>query len=378
MQRLRSESWRLVAAILLLALVPAATLAGDRALIRLPFAATGADSGAEGWLVLRIEPATGGAAPVARLEIRASDLEPRRVYELLVGAERPALIRSDHQGRVDSTFGFGEGTGSGHALDADPRGSFVALSRLRGSGGLLAYVGGSMRAAGSRHEIRTALEPTSVAPAGGEASLYALYRPSQRLVELQLDGMPAGYYALRVDGRWRANVHVRSPGRAASTELRSPAPKGTRALDFDPRGAEVEVLGARGRLFEGELRARIPEGASGAAELVSFTVLIPDFESKHVDGVILWRRDDGAQRWRRAAVVETGESGSGTISYRALEPGSGAPLGAPRESPGRSFAGGDGRIFTFVVERPGPSARFKVSTFNRAGVSPRSQNTVRR
>jgi len=74
---------------------------------------------------------------------------------------------------------------------------------------------------------------------------------------VELEDLPVGSYALRVDNIARGTITVRAlaNGTEGEIEFRSPVEPGKVLLDFDPRNASIEVRDASGRLFEGQFAA---------------------------------------------------------------------------------------------------------------------------
>ncbi len=89
----------------------------------------------------------------------------------------------------------------------------------------------------------------------GAASAKAKYeqRPDRTEFSVELEDLPTGSYALRVNGVARGTISVVSVGSGTRGELefRSPVEPGKVLLDFDPRNAVIEVGDTSGVLFEG-------------------------------------------------------------------------------------------------------------------------------
>lgn len=85
-------------------------------------------------------------------------------------------------------------------------------------------------------------------------------RPGRVEFSVELEDLPVGNYTLRVDDVVRGTVAVAASTRGTRGELefRSPAEPGKQLLDFDPRGAIVEVLEGNRVLFDSVLAEAPP------------------------------------------------------------------------------------------------------------------------
>jgi hypothetical protein len=117
-------------------------------------------------------------------------------------------------------------------------------------------------------------------------------------------------------------------------------------------------------------------------ETVTLTLRIPDYVSSAVVGVDVWRLDEGGFAWRRVQRIvlwpPQQTPGGEVIRYAPVDPDTGSVASSPVAAPISRGATGDDVTLTIEFERFGPPARFKVSTFNAAGESPRSRASALR
>jgi hypothetical protein len=113
-----------------------------------------------------------------------------------------------------------------------------------------------------------------------------------------------------------------------------------------------------------------------AADTVTLTLRIPDYVPSAVVGVNVWQLAEGGFGWRHVQrfflwppqQTPTGE----IIRYTPVDLDTGVVSSSSVSAPISRGATGDDVTLTIEFDRPGPPARFKVSTFNAAGESPRS------
>lgn len=101
------------------------------------------------------------------------------------------------------------------------------------------------------------------------------------------------------------------------------------------------------------------------------TVKIPDFDSRKVQGVWVWRQDPASGQWQRAGqiVFQPTPAGSspGELQYVVLQPdGFGLPLKAPVERDTRTPDQATVRLW---YARFLDAGQYRVSTYNAAGES---------
>ncbi len=101
--------------------------------------------------------------------------------------------------------------------------------------------------------------------AGGEAEFES--RPGRADFSVEIEDLPAGDYLLHVDGIERGVIEVVDTinGPEGEIEFRSPAEPGKELLDFDPRGALIEILDGSTVVLESVApeQGQIPGGDTG-------------------------------------------------------------------------------------------------------------------
>lgn len=101
------------------------------------------------------------------------------------------------------------------------------------------------------------------------------------------------------------------------------------------------------------------------------TVQIPDFESREVKGLWVWRKDDASGQWQRAGQIlfqgTQTSSGQEQLSYVVMQPdGFGLPLTTPVV---RSATRPDLVTLRIWYARFLEEGEYRVSTYNAAGES---------
>lgn len=101
------------------------------------------------------------------------------------------------------------------------------------------------------------------------------------------------------------------------------------------------------------------------------SVRIPDFDSRKVQGVWMWRKDDVSGQWQRAGQILFQPAPAGSppdrLHYVVLQPdGFGLPLSAEMR---RELQGSDQVVVRIWYARFLAPGQYRVSTYNAAGES---------
>lgn len=91
-------------------------------------------------------------------------------------------------------------------------------------------------------------------------------RATRTEFSVELEDLPIGAYELLVDGSPRATIRVATTARGTEgeVEFRSPVEPGKQLLDFDPRGAAIEIREASTALFQGLFDGNGAGGGAGS------------------------------------------------------------------------------------------------------------------
>ncbi|GAB4174476.1 MAG: hypothetical protein Kow0020_09990 [Wenzhouxiangellaceae bacterium] len=227
---------------------------------------TGAIPGAGGHAQFESRPG------LAEFKVEVEDL-PLGTYSLHVGGQERALIE------VVSTAGGNRGKLEFSSppepgkllLDFEPRnqlieivaGSTVVLDSTTPAAGTVPGSGNGAPPFGNL-EVEIDLQNTGVHPAG-----YAKAELEQRSnrvdFEVEVEDVPTGSYTLRVDGVERGQISVvnTASGPEGELEFRFPGEAGKELLDFDPRGALVEIVDAGTVVFASTFPATGTGGGGG-------------------------------------------------------------------------------------------------------------------
>jgi hypothetical protein len=108
------------------------------------------------------------------------------------------------------------------------------------------------------------------------------------------------------------------------------------------------------------------------------TVKVPDFDSRKVQGVWVWRKDSATGQWQRAGQIVFQPQTAGTapdeLAYVVLQPdGSGLPLRTPIT---RDSASPDQVTLRLWYARFLDAGEYRVSTYNQAGESALSPQSL--
>lgn len=249
-------------------------LAKERAKIDGLLTNTGAVAGAAG----RVKAVL--SAGKSRLQMRLSGLAPSSSHTLMVGGIAEATFDSNASGTATLRF---QSTPSAASLplDFDPRGEAVAVED--GGVDVLAMVfSGAGEPSGTFVDERTGLTPTAAAPGGKAEVRFRQRTDGRRTFKVEIEDVPAGDYDLYVGGVLRATIAVGAA--QGEVEFDSAASPPKLPLDFDPRGAVVDVQQGATTLFSGVMAAQAPGvnacAPSEAEEAVTSTGVDADGSAK--------------------------------------------------------------------------------------------------
>ena len=115
----------------------------------------------------------------------------------------------------------------------------------------------------------------------------------------------------------------------------------------------------------------------------ALTVKIPDFDSRQVQGVWVWRKDSATGQWQRAGQIvfqpvlpaaAASQPGAEEMQYVVVQPeGFGLPLRAPVQ---RDPTTPDRATLSLWYARYLDAGEYRVSTYNEAGESPLSPQSL--
>jgi hypothetical protein len=232
-----------------------------------PMAPTGIDVDASG--TLRCEFRTDDA----EVEVRCNGLTPGNTYSLVVGGliEGHFTTRSDGTGRI--RFSKPRTSGS-KRLDFDPRSKLVAVND--GANDVLEVVcSGDGEPANLDLRELTSLQPTVFAVGGESKALYRVKDDGERIFKVQISRVPLGEYDLYVGGILRGTITVVSVKGVNRGELKFSTVTDDLdevLLDFDPRGAVVDVIRDGNVHFTGAMEATF--GGINDCQLTELTQLL--------------------------------------------------------------------------------------------------------
>lgn len=237
----------LTAAALAIAVGSTPALAKDSAKIKGSLQNTGVEAAASGSIK------AGFKLNRSQLELKMRSLTPSASYTVRVGGLDKAAFQADAGGSAKLKFRGPSASGSALPLDFDPRGQELTIA---GTGGdvLRAVVSGQDQTAGIAADERVSLTATELAPGGEGAARYRSRGDGRASFEVEIEGVAAGTYDLFVDGTARGTIAVSTLG-SGQVEFEAPAEDGHLALDFDPRGLQIDVSQNGSVFFTGLMRA---------------------------------------------------------------------------------------------------------------------------
>jgi len=250
------------------------------------------------------------------------DKLPAGSYALRVGEDVEGTIEvgADGSGSIEFRSPAIPGT---ELLDFDPRdriidvlaGDVIALTALAPAEGDSPGNGPTVDPAGGGMQIETNLENQGVHP---DATAHATLSiaGAQAAFEVEVEDVPAGDYAIRIDGVDRGGFEVveRTGGTHGEIEFRDPAAAGERPLDFDPRGSLVEIVGGGEVLFSGVF----PENPGGGPAVVRIEVELAN-SGVHPEGAAEALFTSGPQGERFVIEIEDVPAGTYALFVGAEE-----------------------------------------------------------
>jgi len=229
---------------------------------RAPLLSTGVIPGANGKVDYDANPGR------VELEVEIEDV-PEGDYELHVGGVQRAVISvvmtdDDLEGEVEFRSPAEPGK---LLLDFEPLGELVEIiqdgavilegvvepASNSGPGNPGTPGGGNPPPFGDEQEIEVDLINDGVYPGGSGEAEYE-QRPNRVEFEVEIEDIPVGAYSLFVDGIERGVIEVQflDDDTEGELEFRYPPEAGKLPLDFDPRGALIEIFEDSASIFHVE------------------------------------------------------------------------------------------------------------------------------
>jgi hypothetical protein len=250
------------------ALGVAPTTCSDIARIRVDLQPASIDSGASGEIALRMD------SYQSSLRLRVRNLEPESEYILLADGVERARFMTDPRGTAKVKLQYPPSE-EGQSLDFDPRGKLLSVSD--GSEDTLsAVVSGPLEPPGIRVWEVADIPATESADDGSVRGTYRTLSRGMRVFRIEMRDVARGTYQVLVDEVPVGEVKAKAGGRAAITFWSADSSRGFHRylwghgfghrrsrstvwapLDFEPRGAQVEIVRDGEVLFAGPMRAQV-------------------------------------------------------------------------------------------------------------------------
>jgi hypothetical protein len=206
------------------------------------------------------------------LRLWAGGLDPDREYLLLADDVERARFTTDAYGRAKLQLRYPAPDGT-QALEFDPRGKLLSVSD-GSEDKLSAVVSGPLEPPGIRIKEVAGIPPTDPAEAGRAVGTYRTILGARRAFEVRVSGVDPGSYEVWIDGAPVGEIEASFRGQGVIRFLSDSHPggrflrghgfgrfgwrgRGWAELDFEPRGALVEIVRDGEVLFAGTMRARV-------------------------------------------------------------------------------------------------------------------------
>lgn len=229
-----------------LLLLPTALLASDGSTIKAPLHATG-DPDATGVAVASLKPKK------SELTVKAAKLIPAHEYSIEVAGIVEGTATTDKNGKATAKF-TNPLKNKTALLDFDPRGQ--ALRVLDGATSVLeGVISGSGEDNGSVVDERAVLTPEN-APAKSKATArYTVSIKGRRTFRVEASDLTGGPFRVLVAGIDRGELTLKGKKGYALFDS-APSRPGVLMLDFDPRGAVVDIVSGATVIFTGKMEAK--------------------------------------------------------------------------------------------------------------------------
>jgi len=208
----------------------------------------GVEPGASGKLNLRFSEAR------SRLQIKLKNLIPNANYTLRVGGIDEDSILADKRGRASLKYETPRRSSRSGLLDFDPRDTTISIHD--GAEDVLALTpSNSSLSPAVLSSDETFLPATSLAGAGTARVRSRVRKDGRQKFSVELKHVAPGTYDLFVDGVIRGSIVVASSGRG-QIEFDTQPQRNSTLLDFDPRGASIDIVQGTSSVFAGPLQSR--------------------------------------------------------------------------------------------------------------------------
>lgn len=244
-RRLLANALTIATACTLLAVSAAPGFAKDKCKVKGEFENEGIDDNAHGSLNLSVQQKGG------KLDLKLRDLDPSSSFSLNVDGVPEAEFESDSRGSAKLRFRTSPSSSRFLSMDFDPRGKTISVND--GTDDVLAVVAsGSGEPTGMSTDERVFLTPTA-GTAGTARARFRTRKDGRQDFSVELTAVAGGTYTVFVDGIERGTLNAAAG--LGELEFKSPPTDDPNVLDFDPRGKNIDVVGAAGLAFSSPLLA---------------------------------------------------------------------------------------------------------------------------
>jgi hypothetical protein len=227
-------------------LVPASLLASDGASIKAPLHGTG-DPDAIGVAVANLKPKK------SELIIKAANLTASHLYAIEVAGIVEGTTTTDKNGKASAKF-TNPAKKDTALLDFDPRGQ--ALRLLDGATSVLeGVISGTGEDSGVVVDEKADLAPENAPPKAMASARYSVTSKGRRTFQVEASNLTGGPFKVLVAGLEHGELTLHGRNGQAIFDS-TPSRPGVLTLDFDPRGAVVDIVTGTTVIFSGKMEAK--------------------------------------------------------------------------------------------------------------------------
>jgi hypothetical protein len=230
-----------------LPLLACAAQAANFSTIQAPLQNTGVDADAAGRLVATLK------LKESELRVRAENLTPGANYDLEFGGVVEASVVAKANGKFNVRFRSPQQSGT-QPLDFDPRGQTLRV--LTGGQSVLeAVISGTGEATGSVVQERANLLPVDPTTVGKAKAAFDAKANGRKIFRVEVAGVASAGFEVFVAGTKRGDLPV-TGGAGRLVFASAGSDPNTLPLDFDPRGAVIDLVAGGVIVFSGDMAAK--------------------------------------------------------------------------------------------------------------------------
>ncbi len=226
--------------------LPASLLASDGSSIKTPLNATG-DPDATGIVVASLKPKK------SELLVKVTKLDPSQAYSIEIAGIVEGTATTDKNGKASVKF-TNPAKNNTTLLDFEPRGQLLRV--LDGTTSVLeGVISGSGEGNGAVVDEKAELSPENAPAKAKTSARYTVTIKGRRIFRVEASGLTGGPFKVLVAGIERGELTLKGTKGQLIFDS-APTKPGVPLLDFDPRGAVVDIVSGATVIFTGKLEAK--------------------------------------------------------------------------------------------------------------------------